>query len=68
MTLEQIIWLVRVVSRLLVGRNYFIPVGGHNWLGCLGYVRAALEIDEQVRGLGLENQVGRPAQSPCRNP
>jgi D-cysteine desulfhydrase family pyridoxal phosphate-dependent enzyme len=54
MTLEQTIRLVKLVSWLMVGRNYFIPVGGHNWLGCLGYVRAALEIDEQVRTLGLE--------------
>ncbi len=54
MTLEQTIRLVRLVSLALVGRNYFIPVGGHNWIGCLGYVRAALEIDEQVRALGLE--------------
>jgi 1-aminocyclopropane-1-carboxylate deaminase/D-cysteine desulfhydrase-like pyridoxal-dependent ACC family enzyme len=28
-------------------------VGGHTWTGALGYVRAALEIDEQARGLGL---------------
>lgn len=55
MTLEQTIRLVKLVSWPLVGRNYFIPVGGHNWTGCLGYVRAALEIDEQVRALGLED-------------
>jgi 1-aminocyclopropane-1-carboxylate deaminase/D-cysteine desulfhydrase-like pyridoxal-dependent ACC family enzyme len=54
MTLEASIRLVRLVALALVGRHYFIPVGGHNWLGCLGYVRAALEIDEQVRALGLE--------------
>jgi 1-aminocyclopropane-1-carboxylate deaminase/D-cysteine desulfhydrase-like pyridoxal-dependent ACC family enzyme len=28
-------------------------VGGHTWTGALGYVRAAVEIDEQARGLGL---------------
>ena len=55
MTIETTIRLVRLVSLLIVGRNYFIPVGGHNWLGCLGYVRAALEIDEQARALGIEN-------------
>jgi D-cysteine desulfhydrase family pyridoxal phosphate-dependent enzyme len=55
MTIERTIKLVKLVSMLVVGRNYFIPVGGHNWLGCLGYVRAALEIDEQARGLGIEN-------------
>jgi D-cysteine desulfhydrase family pyridoxal phosphate-dependent enzyme len=54
MTLEESIRLVRLVALALVGRHYFIPVGGHNWMGCLGYVRAALEIDEQVRALGLE--------------
>jgi D-cysteine desulfhydrase len=43
------------VALLRVGRHYFIPVGGHTWRGCLGYVRAALEIDEQTRELGLEN-------------
>ncbi len=54
MTLEASVRLARLVSLALVGRNYFIPVGGHTWLGCLGYVCAALELDEQVRALGLE--------------
>jgi D-cysteine desulfhydrase len=54
MTLEESIRLVRLVALAMVGRHYFIPVGGHNGLGGLGYVRAALEIDEQVRALGLE--------------
>lgn len=53
-TLEVSIRLARLVALVLVGRHYFIPVGGHNWLGCLGYARAALEVDEQVRALGLE--------------
>jgi L-cysteate sulfo-lyase len=55
MTLEASIRLVRLVALALVGRHYFIPVGGHNWLGCLGYVRAALEIEQQARTFGLEN-------------
>lgn len=55
MTLEATNRLVRLVSLLWVGRNYFIPVGGHTWLGCLGYVRAALEIHEQAKGIGIEN-------------
>ncbi len=55
MTIEATIRLVKLVSWLMVGRNYFIPVGGHNWLGCLGYVQAALEIDKQARQLGIEN-------------
>ena len=55
MTIETPIRLVKFVSWLMVGHNYFIPVGGHSWLGCLGYVRAALEIDEQAKELGIEN-------------
>lgn len=54
MTLEASVRLARLVALVLLRRHYFIPVGGHNWLGCLGYVRAALELDEQVRTLGLE--------------
>lgn len=55
MTLETTIRLVGLVALALVGRHYFIPVGGHNWLGCLGYVQAALEIDEQARAEQIEN-------------
>jgi len=55
MTLAASVRLARLVALALAGRHYFIPVGGHNWLGCLGYVRAALELDEQVRALGLDN-------------
>lgn len=55
MTLEQTIRLVRLVAWLRVGPHYFIPVGGHTWLGCLGYVRAAVEIEEQVQAAGIEN-------------
>jgi len=55
MTLEATIRLVRILAWALVGPHYFIPVGGHSWLGCLGYVRAALEIDQQARDLGIEN-------------
>jgi D-cysteine desulfhydrase family pyridoxal phosphate-dependent enzyme len=54
MTLEATIRLVHLAAWAMVGRHYFIPVGGHNWLGCLGYVRAALEIEAQVRALELE--------------
>ena len=45
--------MVRWLARLRVGRSYFIPVGGHSATGCLGYVRAALEVDEQARALGI---------------
>ncbi len=55
MTLESTIRLVRLVAWALVGPHYFIPVGGHSWVGGLGYVQAALEIDVQAREQGLKN-------------
>ncbi len=55
MTLETTNRLVRWLARLCLGRHYFIPVGGHSWRGCLGYVQAALELDEQARALGIED-------------
>jgi D-cysteine desulfhydrase family pyridoxal phosphate-dependent enzyme len=55
MTLEATIRLVRLVAWAVVGPHYFIPVGGHTWRGCLGYVRAAVELDEQAHALGIEN-------------
>jgi D-cysteine desulfhydrase family pyridoxal phosphate-dependent enzyme len=55
MTLETTSRLVRLLAWLRLGRNYFIPVGGHSWRGCLGYVRAAFEIEEQAQVLGIEN-------------
>lgn len=57
-TLETTNRLVRLVSWLLVrGKTYFMPVGGHTVIGCLGYVMAALELHEQVMELGLEDVV-----------
>ena len=53
MTLETTNRLVRWLARVRLGPHYFIPVGGHSWRGCLGYVRAALEINEQTRALGI---------------
>ena len=54
MTLETTIRLVRLVSWLLVGpTTYFMPVGGHTAVGCLGYVAAAAELQGQVEQLGL---------------
>ncbi len=53
MTLETAIRLARLVAWLRLGRHYFIPVGGHTWLGCLGYVAAAVELDEQAAALGI---------------
>jgi D-cysteine desulfhydrase family pyridoxal phosphate-dependent enzyme len=55
MTLERANRLVRVLAWVRVGPHYFIPVGGHSWRGCLGYVRAALELDEQARERGLRD-------------
>jgi len=54
MSLEASIRLVRRLAWLRIGRHYFIPVGGHSVLGCLGYVRAALEIDHQARAKGIQ--------------
>lgn len=54
MTLEMTNRLVRLLSFFIVGPGaYFIPVGGHNVTGCLGYVDAALELQQQVQELGL---------------
>lgn len=53
MSLETTIRLVRWLAWFRLGSHYFIPVGGHAWRGCLGYVRAALELDEQARALNL---------------
>ncbi len=55
MSLEATNRLVRLLSWLVVGPAYFIPVGGHTALGCLGYVSAAAEINSQVEALGLQN-------------
>lgn len=54
MTLEMTSRLVRLLSFIFVGPGaYFMPVGGHNVTGCLGYVAAALELHEQVDAAGL---------------
>ncbi|MGI6212818.1 MAG: 1-aminocyclopropane-1-carboxylate deaminase/D-cysteine desulfhydrase [Anaerovoracaceae bacterium] len=38
------------------GENvYYIPMGGSNELGALGYYDCAVEIDRQVRDMGLKN-------------
>jgi D-cysteine desulfhydrase family pyridoxal phosphate-dependent enzyme len=54
LTLETTNRLVRFLAWLRLGRHFFIPVGGYSWRGCLGYVRAALEIELQARALGIE--------------
>lgn len=54
MKLETANRLVRWLARLTIGPHYFVPVGGHSWRGCLGYVRAALEIQRQVEDLEID--------------
>ena len=54
MTIETTNRLVRLLAWLRLGRHCFIPVGGCSWRGCLGYVRAAVEVDSQARALGIE--------------
>src|SRR5574341_1271861 len=58
MTIEQAVRLVRCVVRLTPScwgkRLYFMPVGGHTSVGCLGYVLAAMEIEEQLRERRVE--------------
>jgi D-cysteine desulfhydrase family pyridoxal phosphate-dependent enzyme len=55
LNLETASRLVHGVALLRLGRHTFIPVGGHSWRGCLGYVRAAIEVEAQVRELGIDN-------------
>jgi 1-aminocyclopropane-1-carboxylate deaminase/D-cysteine desulfhydrase-like pyridoxal-dependent ACC family enzyme len=47
--------LVGLLARVIVGDAYFIPVGGHNARGCLGYVIGAAEIHAQVQSRGLRD-------------
>jgi 1-aminocyclopropane-1-carboxylate deaminase len=54
LTVETTNRLVHMFAWLRLGRHYFIPVGGHSWRGCLGYVRAAVEIESQARAFGIE--------------
>jgi 1-aminocyclopropane-1-carboxylate deaminase/D-cysteine desulfhydrase-like pyridoxal-dependent ACC family enzyme len=43
----------RTIARRRLGEHYCIAIGGHSVQGALGYVRAALELDDQARALGL---------------
>jgi D-cysteine desulfhydrase family pyridoxal phosphate-dependent enzyme len=54
MSLETTIRLVHWLARLRVGRHYFIPVGGHSFLGGMGYVRGALELHSQAVSMGID--------------
>lgn len=45
----------RFFGRIVAGKHYFIPAGGHCALGCLGYVRAACELEIQAHEMGIPN-------------
>lgn len=58
MSLEATCRLVRLISLLVCGPGtYFIPVGGHSVIGCLGYVAAAVELHQQAQELGLRDPI-----------
>jgi D-cysteine desulfhydrase len=52
-TFEEVDAYVREEASRRVGDHYHVPLGGSNGLGSLGYVRAALEIEEQATGAGI---------------
>ena len=64
MTIETTIRLVRLVAWSRLGPHYFIPVGGHAWRGCLGYVRAALE-GLRAKGLLISAAEFLTGAAPC---
>jgi D-cysteine desulfhydrase len=54
-TFEELDAYVREEAWRRVGDHYHVPLGGSNGLGSIGYVRAALEIEEQTRSAGIED-------------
>jgi D-cysteine desulfhydrase family pyridoxal phosphate-dependent enzyme len=48
-TFEELDAYVREEASSRVGDHYHVPLGGSNGLGSIGYVRAALEIEEQAK-------------------
>jgi D-cysteine desulfhydrase family pyridoxal phosphate-dependent enzyme len=52
-TFEELDAYVRKEASERVGDHYHVPLGGSNGLGSLGYVRAALEIEEQAKIAGV---------------
>jgi D-cysteine desulfhydrase len=54
-TFEELDAHVRAEAELRVGDHYHVPIGGSNALGSLGYLRAALEIEEQAKTAGIAN-------------
>lgn len=53
-TFEELDAYVREEASNRVGDHYHVPLGGSNGLGSVGYIRAALEIEEQARNAGIE--------------
>jgi 1-aminocyclopropane-1-carboxylate deaminase/D-cysteine desulfhydrase-like pyridoxal-dependent ACC family enzyme len=51
-TFEELDEYVRDHAQARVGDHYYIPLGGSNGLGSVGYVRAALELEEQAKAAG----------------
>ncbi len=54
-TFEELDAHVREEASKRVGENYHVPLGGSNGIGTLGYIRAAIEIDEQAREAGISD-------------
>ena len=52
-TFEELDAYVREEASKRVGDHYHVPLGGSNGLGSVGYVRAALEIEEQAKSAGV---------------
>ena len=54
-TFEELDAYVRKEASKRVGNHYHVPLGGSNGLGSVGFVRAALEIEEQAKSAGVED-------------
>jgi D-cysteine desulfhydrase len=52
-TFEELDSYVREEASKRVGDHYYIPLGGSNGIGSVGYVEAALEIEEQAKAAGI---------------
>ncbi|MBQ1715245.1 MAG: D-cysteine desulfhydrase family protein [Firmicutes bacterium] len=52
--LNELVESVTAKYEALGEKVYFIPVGGSNVLGALGYYDCALELDRQARAMGLD--------------
>jgi D-cysteine desulfhydrase len=52
---EELDTYVREEASKRVGDHYYIPLGGSNGLGSVGYLGAAVEIDEQTKAAGISD-------------